>query len=188
MRDAGAGAGSLAGKLLLAHPALTDKNFRRTVVLLAAHTPADGAMGVILNRPTGRTLGDATEGFAASPLAGIPLYEGGPVDTGRVLFAAWRWEASQRRLRLQFGIDRDAAVTLLRESTDTRVRAFLGHSGWTAGQLEDEIRADGWIVTGPGAAFADEKLDGPALWRSLLPGISPELRLLADSPDEPEKN
>ena len=186
MRDSQA-RGSLAGMLLLAHPALSDKNFRRTVVLLAAHDPDSGAMGVILNRPMGRSLGEAVEGFSRSALGGVPLYQGGPVETDRVLFAAWRRDASQRRLQVHFGIDRDTAERLLRESPETSVRAFLGHSGWSSGQLEGELKGDGWIVRRPDFVI----LSGPqgvALWRELLNPVSPQLRLLADAPDEPGKN
>ena len=71
--------GRLAGQLLLAHPALRDPNFRRTVILLSAHD-ADGAMGVVLNRALDRQLGELNPSFALGPLAGVPVYAGGPVE------------------------------------------------------------------------------------------------------------
>src|SRR4051812_5602667 len=70
---------SLAGQLLLAHPVLQDAHFKRTVVLLSSHD-ADGAMGVVLNRPLSRQLGEVNAEFALGPLAGVPLYYGGPVE------------------------------------------------------------------------------------------------------------
>ena len=83
---------SLAGSLLLAHPALRDLNFRRSVILMSTHS-ADGAMGVVLNRPLGKRLGELNGEFALSPLAGVPLFGGGPVEPGQLLLAgdATRW-------------------------------------------------------------------------------------------------
>ena len=80
MRDRGKTSVHLAGSLLLAHPAMRDPNFRRSVVLLSAHGD-DGAMGVVLNRPLGKQLGDLNAQFAASAIAGVPVYKGGPVQT-----------------------------------------------------------------------------------------------------------
>ena len=77
---------SLAGSLLLAHPALRDPNFRRSVILMSTHS-ADGAMGVVLNRPLGKRLGELNGEFALSPLAGVPLFGGGPVEPGQLLLA-----------------------------------------------------------------------------------------------------
>ena len=67
---------TLAGSLLLAHPAMRDPNFRRSVVLMSVHN-AEGAMGVVLNRPLGKRLGELSGEFALSRLASIPLFKGG---------------------------------------------------------------------------------------------------------------
>ena len=64
------------------HPSLLDPHFRRTVVLLSTHD-ADGAMGVVLNRPMGKSLGDLDPVFALGALSQVPLFEGGPVQTSR---------------------------------------------------------------------------------------------------------
>src|SRR3954469_11144112 len=80
---------SLAGSLLLAHPSLRDPNFRRTVILMSVHNP-EGAMGVVLNRPTSRRLGEINDEFSVGPLASVPVFEGGPVETEQVILAAWQ--------------------------------------------------------------------------------------------------
>ena len=64
---------SLAGRLLVSHPLQRDEHFHETVVLIHSHDRADGAMGVILNRPYGRTLGQAQPASAGSPLVRLPL-------------------------------------------------------------------------------------------------------------------
>src|SRR4051812_22924204 len=81
---------SLAGQLLLAHPALRDPNFKRTVILLSVHN-AEGAMGVVLNRPLNKQLGEVNAEFALSPLAGVPLYYGGPVNPEQLIIVSWQW-------------------------------------------------------------------------------------------------
>jgi len=174
---------SLAGMLLLAHPVLRDPNFRRTVVLMSAHN-GDGAMGVVLNRPLGRRLGEVNGEFALGPLSGVPVFSGGPVQTEQLLIAAWQTRADG--FRLHFAIEPEKATQLLGE-TGVVVRAFLGYSGWSAGQLETEMEHSTWVVAdAPADLFGrDEELD---LWRELLTSAGEEWRLLADEPEWPERN
>lgn len=174
---------SLAGSLLLAHPALRDLNFRRSVILMSTHS-ADGAMGVVLNRPLGKRLGELNGEFALSPLAGVPLFGGGPVEPGQLLLAAWR--ARDDGFQLQFGLEPDKAGQLTVEP-DTQVRAFLGYSGWSAGQLEGELKQATWIVTAMPPDLLTQP-SGPALWRSILSSQGSEWKLLAGEPDDPARN
>lgn len=178
---------SLAGMMLLSHPVLKDRNFKRTVVLLAVHNPKDGAMGVIINRPLGRTLGEANDTFAGTPLADIPLYEGGPVETDRVIFAGWRRERGQLRFRLHFGIEKEFAEKLREEDPQVELRGFLGYAGWEKAQLEGELKNDAWAVSKVDADLLESE-DGVSLWRAMIAGTSPDLRLLSESPEEPENN
>lgn len=179
--------GSLAGMMLLSHPVLRDKNFKRSAVLLAAHSPKDGAMGVIVNRPLGKTLGEVDEKFALTPLANIPLYDGGPVEPDRVIFAGWHWEAARRRFQLHFGIEREFAEKVLSEDPGAHMRGFLGYAGWEKAQLEGELAANAWAVSKVDAELLDS-VDGVDFWRAMLAKTSPELHLLSESPDDPEKN
>ena len=175
----------LAGSLLLAHPAMRDPNFHRSVVLISAHGD-DGAMGVVLNRPLDKQLGDLNGEFAAGPLAGIPVYRGGPVQSEQLILAAWQPEPLEGGFKLYFGIDIDRARAL-QGKEGVRLRAFLGYSGWSKGQLENELRHNSWVVS-PLQAEMLERHDGPALWRSILGGLSPMWRLMAGEPEDLEKN
>ena len=177
---------SLAGSLLLAHPAMQDPNFRRTVVLLSAHSE-EGALGVVINRPIGRKLGDFTEDFANGLLADVPVFEGGPVNDKQIILSAWKSESVMGMFRLYFGIDLEKATELLADPEGLDVRAFAGHAGWGEGQLESELAQNAWIVS-PVAPDLVDRLDGVDLWRTLLGMISPELRFLADAPDDPSVN
>ena len=174
---------SLAGSLLLAHPVLRDPNFRRTAVLMSTHGP-EGAMGVVLNRPLGKRLGELKGDFALGPLSETPIFTGGPVQTDQLILAAWR--SSGDTFQLHFGIDPDKAIQMLSDGS-TRLRAYLGYSGWTAGQLENELRSGTWIVASPPADLFERPMQ-EGLWRSLLSEEGDQWRLLVDEPDEPGKN
>jgi putative transcriptional regulator len=176
---------SLAGQLLLSHPAMKDPNFGRTVVLLSAHDP-DGALGVVINRPVGKRLGEIGPEFAVGPLAKVPLYHGGPVETGKLILAGWRWQEHSGDFELQFGLDPQRAEMLALDPRAT-VRGFLGYSGWSKGQLEKEMKQQTWFVAGP-ADYNLSSEDGPGLWRLILGSMDPELKLLADEPEDPSKN
>ncbi len=185
MREKGEAKVNLAGSLLLAHPAMRDPNFHRSVVLLSTHGD-DGAMGVVLNRPLGKKLGDLNAQFAASPLAPVPVYRGGPVQTEQLILAAWQADPLATGYRLYFGIDVDKAEVLQKEE-GVRLRAFLGYSGWSKGQLENELRHHTWVVT-PVSPDLLDKAEGQGLWRTILGGLSPEWKLLAGEPEDPGTN
>ena len=171
---------SLAGQVLLAHPSLEDANFRRTAVLLHHHAARQGALGVVLNRPLGRTLADLDGRFARGPLAAVPAHEGGPVHPDRLALGAWRL-APDGLSDLRFGIDEAAAARLAADPA-IRLRAYVGHSGWSAGQLENELRLNAWVVVDLDPAA--EALAGEPLWKRWLGRARPDLRLLAESPGD----
>lgn len=174
---------SLAGSLLLAHPAMRDPNFRRTVILMSEHN-AEGAMGIVLNRPLGKRLGELNGDFALGPLASIPLHHGGPVHPEQLLLAAW--EPRDDGFRLHFGIEPAKAGLLLNEP-GVVVRAFLGYSGWSGGQLENELKHHTWVV----ADIPSDLLEGAqdnTLWREILGREGDEWRLLAGEPEDPGLN
>ncbi len=178
---------SLAGSLLLAHPVLRDQHFRRTAILMSAHD-AEGAMGVVLNRPLHRKLGEFGADFALGPLAGVPVFDGGPVEKRQIILCAWRphGDANEDGFQLLFGLDRERASDLVGQE-GVQVRAFLGYAGWSSGQLEGELKRDTWVV----ADLEPEIIRQPAdesLWRKILAGLDPQWRLLAGEPDDPELN
>ena len=176
---------TLAGQLLLAHPVLTDPNFRRTVVLLSAHD-AGGAMGVVLNRPLGRQLGEINAAFAASPLAGVPLYYGGPVEPEQLILVTWQWIPAEQAFQLHFGVEVEKAQEIFGQPGVT-MRAFLGYSGWSKGQLENELKHDTWLVT-PVEGDWLIRHDGLPLWRGLVSFLNPDLKVMADAPEDPTVN
>jgi putative transcriptional regulator len=174
---------TLAGSLLLAHPSMRDPNFRHSVVLMSAHS-AEGAMGVVLNRPLGKRLGQLSGDFALGPLSGVQLFTGGPVQTEQLVLAAWQVRADG--FRLHFGIEPDKALQLLAED-GTHVRGFLGYSGWSAGQLENEMKHKTWVVADVPEDLLTQAQD-ESLWRTVLGREGARWRLWAGEPDHPEEN
>lgn len=169
--------------MLLAHPALKDPNFRRAVVLMSAHS-SEGAMGVVLNRPLGKHLGELNGEFALGALASVPIFTGGPVQTEQLLLVAWQPQPDG--FRLHFGVEPDRATQLAAEE-GTEVRAFLGYSGWSGGQLEKELKQNTWIVADVPAGLLSQP-PGTGLWRSVLGALGDEWRLLADEPEDTSLN
>lgn len=173
---------NVAGSLLLAHPALADPNFRHAVILMSEHND-EGAMGVVLNRPEDRRLGSLSGDFALGPLAQVPIFSGGPVQDRQLLLVAW--EKQSDGFRMHFGIEPAKAEQCLQDGM--HVRAFLGYSGWSGGQLENEMKHNTWVV----CDIPDGLIDYPqdeGLWRRILGAKSEVWRLLADEPDDTTLN
>ncbi|HLP07007.1 MAG TPA: YqgE/AlgH family protein [Opitutaceae bacterium] len=185
MRELGDKSDWLAGSLLLAHPKLRDPNFARSVVLLSLHN-AEGAMGVVLNRPLGKTLADLGPEFRRSELAKVPVYSGGPVNPEQLILVAWQTASFDGTFKLYFGLDPQKLRELMGE-TSLEVRAFLGYSGWSAGQLEGEMKGNTWLVS-PVPAELLGQLEGVNLWKRIVGGLSAEWRVIVDEPEDPSQN
>ncbi len=186
MRDTEPQFTSLSGSLLAAHPTLLDPNFARAVVLLTAHSESDGALGVILNRPVERTLGQLKSEFDGSPMGRVPVYLGGPVAPAELLLAAWSWDMEGGAFRLHFGISAEALTEMLESEGDIVARAFLGYAGWGEGQLEGEIGANSWIL----APIHPDVLEaeGGEAWGGVVRAQRPDLSALVDVPGDPSLN
>jgi putative transcriptional regulator len=177
---------SLAGSLLLAHPVLRDQTFRRTAILMSSHDD-QGAMGVVLNRPLHKRLGEFGGDFALGPLAEVPVFDGGPVAKRQLILCAWRPNpGDEDGVQLLFGLDPERATELAGQE-GVQLRAFLGYAGWTGGQLEGELERETWVVADLEPELIQSRPD-ETLWRRALSELDPQWRLLAGEPDDPELN
>ena len=175
----------LEGTLILADPSLRDGFFNRSVILLNSHTADDGAQGLILNHPTGHSVGHFLKDKEFSHLENIPVHIGGPVSREQLTFSAFWWSPDdglhwQLRLPAQQAIERSKQPGII-------VRAFVGYSGWTAGQLESELRRDSWIPAKPAPTLFGKE-HNQDLWSEILRGMSPYHRIIAEAPENPEAN
>lgn len=177
------------GRLLVATPELSDPNFERTVVLLLEHTP-EGAVGVVLNRPSGASLSEAGadwngwDAFAAPPEV---VFVGGPVSRTAVIAVAGVTDGKLDGFQPVLG-DLLGIVDLSAEPTGVgAVRLFAGYAGWGSGQLEGEIAAGGWFILD---ALASDPLSAEPeeLWREVLRRQGGRLALFAACPVDPTLN
>ena len=177
----------LSGSLLVAHPSLLDPNFRRTVVLISAYSSDSGVLGVVINRPMGKTLGDLDDGAEYGALADVKLYSGGPVNTSQMILTAWAFNRKDGMFKLYFGLSPEKAMELVEQDPSLELRAYLGYSGWGSGQLEDELAQSAWLVTSIDTEFV-KQLSAKNLWLKLLTACEPDLRFIAEVPDDPSMN
>jgi len=175
----------LEGSLLLADPSLRDGIFDHSVILLANHSAEDGAFGLILNRPTGHRVGHFLKDPEFAALERIPVHIGGPVSSQQLTFSAFWWNEHDG-LHWQLRLPAEEAIRRSRQP-GIIVRAFVGYSGWSAGQLEQELRRNSWITARPDGSLFGKEHDR-SLWSEILRSLSPYHRLLADSPEDPTLN
>jgi putative transcriptional regulator len=176
---------NLTGSLLIAHPSMLDPNFRRAVLFISAHDPEDGAMGVILNRPLDKQVADLVGEAPPDGLADVPVFLGGPVGKNQLMFAAFEWEDADG-LRLNHNVNVEEAHERA-DADPNSIRAFVGYAGWSAGQLEAEMKQKAWILQKPSRdALMPDRL--PKLWFEIMRGLGPYYKLLAAAPDDPSLN
>ncbi len=175
----------LRGKLLLADPSLRDGTFDRSVILLTSHDPEDGAAGLILNHPTGKVVGDFLKGVEFAGLRNLPVHEGGPVMRDQMTFSSFWWS---RKKGLHWAMRISALQAAEHACKPGRiVRAFIGYSGWSPGQLENELKRHSWFPVSPVADLLGQPHDR-SLWRFILRGMSPFHRILSEAPQDPFLN
>jgi putative transcriptional regulator len=173
---------SLTGHLLVASRHLRDPNFRQSVVLMLEHAE-QGALGVVLNRPSERTIREVWDAVKADPVDNDEvIYVGGPVPGP--LIALHDSEALGEKLVLPgvyMSMQRTTLDQLVREP-DQLVRVFNGNSGWASGQLEGELKAGGWLRI---EATADDVFADPqSLWKDTTQRIGLSIMLPGTSPDQ----
>jgi putative transcriptional regulator len=179
--------GYLSNHFLIAMPALADPNFARGLTLLCQHN-AEGAMGLLVNRPSDYTLGDvlAQMGIPTEDLAlgQLPVLIGGPVhpDRGFVLHDDPREWSSTLRFGngLAVTTSREILVAMAKGEGPKHVLVALGYSGWEAGQLEAELGENAWLTAPASEAIVfDTPLE--RRWQAAADSLGVDLRLLSDS-------
>ena len=179
---------SAGGQLLIAGPSLIDPNFWRTVVLIVEHSE-EGAFGLVLNRPSETLVGEAVPEIEELVDPDEPLYIGGPVQPSGVVVLG-RFEDPGDGVMLAFddvGVLGTGASPLENAAGLRTARAFVGHAGWGAGQLEDELERGDWIVEPARAedAFCEEPRE---LWAKVLTRKGGSYALVARMPADPSLN
>lgn len=163
---------SLQGNFLVASPKLGDSNFLRTVVLMIQHDE-DGAMGLVLNRPTETTIQEVWQRVVEEPCdCTAPVYIGGPVPGPLIAVHNLPDCSESEVLPGVFVATQRATLERLFETT-SKFRLFSGYSGWGGGQLEDELKVGGWLLL---EATADRVFADPdGLWKEVTSEIGQDI-------------
>ncbi|MFN9282009.1 MAG: YqgE/AlgH family protein [Betaproteobacteria bacterium] len=149
---------NLTNQFLIAMPGMADENFSRTVIYLCEHSK-NGALGLVINRPTDITLKSLFEKVELSldrdELAQQPVFFGGPVQTERGFVLHEKTGTEQGPYTstlsiagggLEMTTSKDVLEALANGAGPRRLMVTLGYSGWSAGQLEEEIGRNGWLT------------------------------------------
>jgi putative transcriptional regulator len=177
----------IEGQLLIAGGGLFDPNFRQTVVLVVEHG-SEGALGVVLNRPSAVTVEQAAPALSKITAPGERLFIGGPVQPQAAVILG-QFEHPDMASQLVFdsvGVIGDEAEDL--NSTGLlRKRIFAGYAGWAAGQLDAELESGDWILepAQPDDVFSDSPEE---LWSRILTRKGDQFALLAHMPFDPSTN
>jgi len=177
------------GSLLIAKPFLGDPNFERGVILMCEHNE-QGSFGFVLNQTTDLFLGDVLD---ETIYQDITLHLGGPVEKNTLHFIHRRPDlvagGTEIMKDVYWGGDFEHVKTLLNLNTlkQEDVMFFIGYSGWSGGQLDDEIKQDSWIISSTTSDFLFST--PPAnFWREILRTMGGEYRSIAHYPIDPRLN
>jgi putative transcriptional regulator len=177
------------GILLIADPFLKDPNFIRTVVFLCDHQQ-EGSFGFVLNKTYDHTLDELVNGAEGLK---IPVYFGGPVQMDTIHFLHQLPEIIPGGLEITEGIfwggDFEAAIEQLRigKIDKSKIRFFIGYSGWGNGQLTDELKEKSWLTV-----MATRKLifhkEINEIWKESLRHLGGDYEMMVNFPIDPQLN
>jgi len=185
---------SLAGRLLVAGPRLVDPNFARTVVLICRHDD-EGALGLVLNRPSSLAVAEALPGWVEALAPPNVVFLGGPVQPEMAVALALLVPERDGRPDSEEWTPVDGRLGLLNLSASPalevggleRLRVYAGYAGWSAGQLDFEVASGDWWVL---ATEGDDPFSAApgGLWSRVLRRQPGALALFANFPPDPSLN
>ena len=178
-----------AGKILISEPFLPDIFFNRSIVYLTEHT-AKGAVGFILNKELDVKISDIVDGLEGWDET---LNLGGPVatDTLHYLHSLDKIIPNSIEIKdnIYWGGDIDALKKTIKagKAKSNQIRFFLGYSGWSAGQLENELKENSWVIA---SAKQDIVMTnyGDDTWKHVLRSLNTKYSAWADFPESPDMN
>jgi len=169
---------------------MSDPNFKRSVVLLAECEEA-GAVGFILNQKSNLLLNDI---FPDVKGTDFPVYFGGPVDPDTLHFVHSCFDKLNSGIKISEGVfwggNFETIKILLNNNqiNHNEIKFFVGYSGWGAGQLNEELNQNSWLVTDKYSSEVIFVEDEENLWREVVIGLGPKYAHIANFPENPQWN
>jgi putative transcriptional regulator len=178
------------GVLLIADPFLKDPNFSRTVVLLCEHQESKGSFGFVLNKVFDQQLSDLVPEVLVNT---IPVYYGGPVQIDTIHFIHQQPELIKGGFEIIKGVywggEFDTVVSLINSGKLDlkKIKFFIGYSGWSSGQLENELNEKSWITSTSDDSLLFEQ-DEQNIWKQALKNLGSNFAIMANFPIDPLLN
>ena len=173
------------GKILLAEPFMVDSNFKRSVVLICDHTQDDGTVGFILNKNLGLPI---TELILEFPDFDSLVYYGGPVQTDSIHYIHNVGDLLENSTKIVDGVwwggDFEKLKFLIASKLihPKNIRFFVGYSGWSPGQLTNEMEYNSWVLSEMYANYLF-KSEPDSLWQKVMKNKGDRFEVIADMPD-----
>ncbi|MDR2281901.1 MAG: YqgE/AlgH family protein [Sphingobacterium sp.] len=178
------------GSLLISEPFILDSNFERSVIVLCEHSN-EGTVGLVLNHRSNLVLSDIITTVTSEK---FPVYIGGPVQNDALFFLHQVPHKIADSIPigtdLFWGGDLEQVILLINENIidPQEIKFFLGYSGWSAGQLEDEIKQNTWAIHNSFKPELPFLIDGEELWKQALISLGPKYAHVANFPKNPYLN
>ncbi|MEQ1554413.1 MAG: YqgE/AlgH family protein [Ferruginibacter sp.] len=178
------------GLLLIAQPFLKDETFCRSVVLLCKHHDSVGTFGFVLNKKLQSKLNEYFEDLIDLDL---PVFYGGPVHNDTIhyihQYPQYFDDAVKIADNIFWGGNFEKLKTLLLDGTIevTKIKFFLGYSGWSAGQLYDELKEKSWITAAPSTKIIFETKENN-VWVESLTKLGGKYKMMVHFPTDPQLN
>jgi putative transcriptional regulator len=177
------------GKILVSEPYLPDPNFERTIILLCEHND-EGSFGFIMNKPSLAKLADVMQDLKDID---APVFIGGPVqqDTLHYIHRLSNLEESIEVMDgIYWGGNFDQLVSLIetKQVAASDIKFFLGYSGWSVGQIEEELKEDSWIVSDQVNEELLFDIKAEAMWQYALKRMGGRFSVYSNYPQDPRLN
>lgn len=178
------------GSLLISEPFMLDPRFLRSVILLCEHND-EGTLGFVLNNKTDVRISQLVQNI---PECDFPIYLGGPVAQENLFFVHNRFDlllsGEEVAPGIYFGGDEEKLMDAIRLNSikSDEIKFFIGYSGWSATQLQQEIEQNSWAVQNKYPRQIVWEGDGELLWKDAIIGLGPRYAHVANFPQSPELN
>lgn len=173
-----AGGEGLELSFLVSTPEMSDGIFAKSVILLLGDG-VEGSFGLIVNKPSGSTLSDISPEFRNGLLAGVDVFDGGPMNRNRLTLALWVDDEVSGG-NFSFGLNMEKIESVLRSDVQARVCAFLGCASWAPKQLNQEIQEGSWFVAKEDLSTIFNYSPNE-LWKEMLLKINPQYATLPEA-------
>ncbi len=173
------------GSILIAEPFMVDPNFKRSVIAICDYTEEEGTVGFVLNKPLGLQVNELITDF---PSFDADVYFGGPVQTDSIHYIHNLGDLLEKSTKVVDGVwwggDFEKLKFLIRSDMvqPHNIRFFVGYSGWSPGQLEEEMNLGSWMLSDLDANYLF-KSKPKKLWKQVLKNIGDTHSVIAQMPD-----